>query len=342
MSPESAPQHASAADPLSDALECLSLQSWVPRPLELASPWGIEVTGRWGWFYLVIGGPCLLELNGRGSPSPIAAGDLIVVSQGCAHRLRSDADSPTVPIQDLLNAHDSRPPRCRVCGKDEGSAVLSCGSFHFDDLRRSPLCNGFPPLIHIRGEGGRPVSYAECIFRLLQEEVASREPSAPIVVNRLIRVLLLKAIQGYVSRLPRGGATWLHALHDPHIGPVIELIHAQPQAAWTVASLAEHAAMSRSAFSAHFTAIVGKPPMEYLAEWRMAKAGRLLRTTRAELKEIAAQVGYDSAAAFSKAFSRWSGRAPGAYRHDHATSSRNENSPASHWYESDDPPVPSR
>ena len=101
---------------------------------------------------------------------------------------------------------------------------------------------------------------------------------------------------------------------DPDMGPAVALMHSQPDAPWTVASLAERVAMSRSVFSARFTALVGKPPLQYLSEWRMQKASHLLRTTRDELKEVAAKVGYESPSAFSKAFTRWAGVAPSVYR----------------------------
>jgi transcriptional regulator GlxA family with amidase domain len=117
-----------------------------------------------------------------------------------------------------------------------------------------------------------------------------------------------------MSELPPVGANWLRALADPCIGRAIRLMHAQPEAAWTVGSLARHVAMARSTFSARFVELMGRPPLEYLTDWRMQKACCLLRTARAELKEVAARVGYESAAAFSKAFTRWAGMAPGAYR----------------------------
>jgi len=114
--------------------------------------------------------------------------------------------------------------------------------------------------------------------------------------------------------LPEGGANWLRALADPRIGRAIRLMHAQPEATWTVGLLARQAAMARSTFSARFVELVGRSPLEYLTDWRMQKACCLLRAAQTELKDVAAQVGYESVAAFSKAFTRWAGMAPGAYR----------------------------
>jgi len=145
-------------------------------------------------------------------------------------------------------------------------------------------------------------------------ESISRRSSASFVVSRLFRILLLKALQIHVENLPRGTRPWLSALDDPNIGDALRLIHAQPELGWTVSDLAHRVALSRSAFFARFADLVGKPPLEYLTDCRMQKASYLLRTSSADLKEVARQVGYESASAFSKAFSRWSGSAPSLYR----------------------------
>jgi AraC family transcriptional regulator, alkane utilization regulator len=302
-----------APDPLSDALECLDLRGWIPGWYELSAPWGIEVGSRLGWFYLITHSGCLLRIEGGESRIPVAPGDLIIVSEGRAHSLQDKADSPTVPIQRLLETRHFERPGSLSGGGSGPSTRLFCGCFLIDALERNPLLAALPPVIHLKGEMQQALPYVNHILCLLDLEAADKEHCAP-VINRLIRILFTKAVQSYTSELPKSGANRLRALADPHIGRAIELMHAQPGAPWTVSTLAKQVAMGRSTFSARFAELLGQPPLEYLTRWRMQKAGYLLRTSRAELKEVATAVGYESVAAFSKAFARWSGAPPGAYR----------------------------
>jgi AraC-like DNA-binding protein len=219
-----------------------------------------------------------------------------------------------VPVQALLEPrHFERREPVVFGGGGEATRVF-CGCLSLEGLERSPLRSALPAVIHIKGEQQHALPYVDHIRCLLDLEVADQEICACSIVNRLIRILFLKALQAHMSELPPVGANWLRALADPCIGPAIRLMHAQPEAAWTVGSLARQVAMARSTFSARFVELVGRPPLEYLTDWRMQKACCLLRTAQSELKEVAARVGYESAAAFSKAFTRWAGMAPGAYR----------------------------
>jgi AraC-like DNA-binding protein len=145
-------------------------------------------------------------------------------------------------------------------------------------------------------------------------EVAAGKPGAHTVVSRLADILFIQIVRGYLAGLPEDATGWLGALKDQQIGAALTLIHQNPERDWTVLALAEQVAMSRSAFAARFNRIVGEPPLHYLTRWRMQKAAGLLREGQASLAEIAEQVGYDSEAAFSKAFKRAIGSAPGAYR----------------------------
>lgn len=309
----SAPR-ATEPDPLSDALEYLVPHSWIPGRFELTAPWGIHVATHLGWFYLIMQSPCLVEVDGRDSPVSVAVGDLIIVSQGCLHRLQDKADSPTTPVQSLLKPRHFERREPLVHGGGGALTRLFCGCFLLDGLERSPLHAALPVVMHVRGERQQALPYVDHILRLLELEATEKEPGAQIIMNRLVRILLMKAVQGCTLELLHGNANWLRALADAEIGRALGLMHAQPDGRWTVASLAERVAMTRSTFSARFTEMVGQPPLEYLTQWRMQKACFLLRTTRAELKEVAAQVGYESNSAFSKAFTRWVGAAPGAYR----------------------------
>lgn len=299
---------------LADSIEALRLQSWVLGRLDLHVPWGVQVTGCTGWIHLP-GQPCLMTLGTDATTTSVAAGDLLVVFPSHEHRLLENQHSPTIPIERLLTSYRREPvdPLPPVPQPSFASLVSLC--FLLDGFERTLLRASLPAFILLGGDGQRARPYVEDVLRLILQEAASGEPCAQVIVNRLVRVLLIKAVQEHMRTADQtGGGNWLRAISDPEIGRAIAFMHDQPEAPWTVASLAERVALSRSAFSARFTGLMGKPPLEYLFEWRMQKAAYLLRTTRAELKEVAARVGYESASAFSKAFARWSGTAPGSYR----------------------------
>ena len=299
---------------LSSVMECFAPRCWIPGLLELKAPWGVEVATPWGWFYLAAGRPCTIEVDGIDGPLTVSAGDLLVLPQGCPHRLRDAPDRPTVPIQELLKPGAVGGRGLSLIRGDGASTRLFCGCFLLDQLEHSSWLATMPSVMRIPGEGRRPRMCVEHLVRLISYEAASAEPGARIVVNQLVRTLLLKAASTYLAELPPDRVCWLQALTDPEIGRALELMHGEPAAPWTVAVLAKRLDMARSTFSARFTRLVGRPPLEYLTQWRMQKAGQLLRTAHAEVKEVAARVGYRSAAAFSKTFARWAGAAPGAYR----------------------------
>jgi AraC-like DNA-binding protein len=265
---------------------------------------------------VVMQNQCLVEVEGRAITA--SAGDLMIISQEVSHTLRDAADSRTVAIQSLLEPHHFERREPLAFGGGGPVTQLFCGCVLLEGLGRSPLRCALPTVIHVKGEQQRPLPYVNHIMSLLDLETNNRETCAHFITDRLMRILFLKAIQGYVSELPLGGASWLGALADPRIGEAIRLMHAELEAPWTLDSLARQVAMSRSMFSARFVELVGRPPMEYLTDWRMQKACCLLRTAKSELKEVAARAGYESAAAFSKAFARWAGMAPGAYRRSRA------------------------
>ena len=149
----------------------------------------------------------------------------------------------------------------------------------------------------------------------------AREPrlGGETVITRLADILVIQAIRAWIEQDPAAQTGWLGALRDPQIGRAISLIHRDPARTWTVASLADEVAMSRSAFAARFAELVGEPPMHYVTRWRMHAAVTWLREGDATLGELALRLGYQSEAAFSRAFKRFMGLSPGAVRRTTAT-----------------------
>jgi AraC-like DNA-binding protein len=144
------------------------------------------------------------------------------------------------------------------------------------------------------------------------------------VIHRVLELLLIQLVRTHITTTQAASHGWLRALSDAQIGGALGMIHETPAATFTVAGLAHAVGMSRSAFASQFTRLVGEPPLHYVARWRMLKAAQLLKDNKLTLAEIAASVGYESEAAFSKAFKRWSGQAPGCYRRDRRSSESSE------------------
>jgi len=302
-------------DVLTDVLETVRVGAACYGRVEAAAPWGIgvEADGEDAKFHVVLSGECWLEVNGQ-DPVHLQGGDLVALPHGHAHSLRDVPSSPIRPLSELITVGPGKCQPSITTGGDGPSSTLVTGSFHFEDRRNNPLLSVLPPLIVLPGEMSKSVHWLEPTLKFIACEAASGRPGAQTVVSRLADVLFIQIVRGYLATLPPGASGWLGALGDAQIGASLGLIHQSPEQDWTVQSLAAKVAMSRSAFASRFARLVGEPPLAYVTRWRMQKAAGMLREGKQTLAEVAAQVGYDSEAAFSKAFKRAVGSAPGAYR----------------------------
>ncbi len=200
-------------------------------------------------------------------------------------------------------------------GDGPATTDLICGCFHFQDERGARLLAALPALIHAKAGTTAGSPWLAQTVELLAAEATAERPGTTTVVNRLCDALFVYLLRGYLAALPAQDSSLLQGLADPQIGAALHLIHQDPGKPWTVASIAAAVGMSRSAFAARFSQLVGEPPMRYLQRWRLHEAAVALRGAGARnLPEVAASAGYDSVAAFSKAFKRTIGSAPGAYR----------------------------
>jgi AraC-like DNA-binding protein len=302
-------------DILSDMLEMVRLESTVFAQTWLRPPWGIRADGREQFaFHVLPHGGGRLEVEGL-DPVDVGAGDVVLLAPGRSHALRDRIGSPVRDLRDLLAEGVFDPRRAgRRSRGDSADAYLICGCFRFADVGSDRLIGALPTLIHVRGEDPTAGPWLAQTIRLLADEATADRPGATTVVKRLCDALFIYVLRSHLAGLPTEETSWLRALVDPQIGEALRLIHAEPAAPWTVAKLAASAGMSRSAFAARFTDLVGEPPMGYVSRWRLRQAAVALRTTRREVAEIAASAGYESTAAFSKAFRRLIGAPPAAYR----------------------------
>jgi AraC-like DNA-binding protein len=305
-------------DVLTDVLQTVRVNAVCYGRIELTAPWGFRADpAENALFHVVLRGDALLAVDGVDGEVQLASGDLFALPHGNAHVLRDTPTTAPRPLTELLGAKaDGAAEREKVVRWGGGgvASTLVCGAFHFEDRRNNPLLNVLPPLILIRGEEGRAVQWLEPTLQFIASEAVSEQPGAQTVISRLADILFIQIVRAHLAGASEAERGWLRALAEPQLGAALSLIHQDPSHPWTVASLAQRVGMSRSTFAGRFTELVGEPPLHYVTRWRMQKAAGLLREGRATLADIADRVGYESEAAFSKAFKRWVGSAPGAYR----------------------------
>lgn len=302
-------------DALTEVLKSVQLQCVVHCRADLSAPWGVEIDRvNRSEFHVIVQGSCWLEVEDRKEPIPLVGGDFVVLSKGTTHRLRDALESPIVRLKDLP-ADSSCQGQMRVQYGGGGTpAMVLCGNARFENHEMNPLLPALPSLILIRGKDGKAVEWLDLTLKAIAWETADDRPGSEMMIAYLSNILFIQAIRAYVASLKQDDTGWLRALRDPQLSAVLTLIHQSPEKNWTVDSLAKQVNLSRSTFAARFKEQVGEAPLKYLTQWRMHRAIRLLRSTNLPLVAIAEQVGYQSEAAFSKAFKRQNRQSPGEYR----------------------------
>jgi AraC family transcriptional regulator, alkane utilization regulator len=316
-------------DVLSDVLTAVRLHSVIHFCPALSAPWGIKVPAQSdrAIFYVLSRGSCYLEVDGLESPAPLVGGDVVMLPHGAAHVLRDHLQTPAIPLEELLQEGGaSKAPRALHHGGGGGKSALVAGYFTFEHRTARHFLAPLPPLIHICAEDGQSVPWLEATLKFLASESTSDVPGAQAIMARLTDVLFIQILRAYIAQEATEGqaceeqAGMLRALIDPHIGKALALMHQQPDHPWTVAELAAQVRMSRTGFAMRFSKMAGVAPLDYLRKWRMEKASDFLRQGEENLNAIAEQIGYESGAAFSKAFKREMGLPPGLYRKEQGSS----------------------
>jgi len=258
-------------------------------------------------------------------PVRVAAGDIVMFPQGDAHVLSSAPDLPSHhrdPEWVYARRNDPKPIPVSVRhGKvddttrmpvQEAEAILVCGFLGCDLRPFNPLVAALPRMLHL------PAARAgDWVARVIDQAVAESNdprPGGDAVLERLAEMMFVDAARRYLDGLPEDATGWLAGLRDRYVGKALALMHERPEHGWSVDDLAREVALSRSAFHERFVQYVGQPPMQYLANWRIQVGARLLRESSRNVAAIALDVGYDSEAAFSRAFRRTMGKPPAAWR----------------------------
>ena len=331
-------------DVLSDVLRVVRLSGAVFFTAEFSSPWAIESPTPQSLaaavmpdaecvvlFHILVDGEC--EVACQGHPvTTMETGDVVVFPRGdstpCAvlGRRRRRPSAPCFP-----RACTKRFPQLTFGGGGRASRLV-CGYLNCDQ-RFSPLVEALPTMLLVRSRddysaieavdasGIRPTgvppgsrTWLGTTLKFTINEAMAARPGNAAMLGRLTELMFVEILREYMQRLPANQGGWLGGLNDPHVGKALRLVHANPARDWTVDELAREAAVSRSVLAQRFTELVGETPMRYLASWRMQLAKQMLREGARNIQEVATRVGYDSEAAFNRAFKRATGSPPATWR----------------------------
>jgi AraC-like DNA-binding protein len=299
-------------DPVSSVLLDLRLEGTFFCRSDLGAPWVMNVPPRdCAAFHFVADGPCWLELPGA-RPRRLDAGDLVLVPRGPAHRLSDNQRMHGRLVDDTSEAPLGHRVTLLRDGDGSRRSQLVCGGVVLEGPVSSSLEALLPDLIVL--QQSRSVSPVSTLLEAMQAEADAVQPGGATVMTRLADVIVVHALRAWLADAPGADLGWLRALRDPQLGPPIAAIHRQPEVDWSLDSLAALAHASRSVFARRFADVVGVTPKRYTTRVRMHRARELLRNEALTVAEVAARFGYESEAAFSRAFKRVIGVSPGAVR----------------------------
>lgn len=314
-------------DALSEMLKVLRLQTGIFLRAEFSAPWCVDSApgeedvrqilpeaGHVAIYHLLVEGRCQARLKSAPDSVSLQAGDLLLFPRGESHLMGSDLKLAPVPAAQLVQPMpDGQLDQIRFGGGGEVTRFY-CGYLACDPRLCQPLLGSLPRLLRIPVGHGPASSWLVSTLELGARESVAGRPGAETMVARLSELLFVEAIRHYVDALPEDQQGWLGGLRDPYVGRALALLHARPAHPWTVEELAGAVALSRSALGERFARFLGEAPMQYLTRWRLALAAEALQNTRDPVLRIAERCGYESEAAFNRAFKREYGVPPGAWR----------------------------
>jgi AraC family transcriptional activator of mtrCDE len=250
-----------------------------------------EPATEFGTFHLIDTGVCWVRSAALDAPVRLAAGDLVLFPSGAAHMLSGSPDGQTAPEARFTS--------------------MLCGEFEFATGKRNPIVEALPQcfVVHEQESGMQCRQLAQ----LMLHEARSKSFGSGAILDKMADTLFVMAVRHYIEHAPERRGL-LAALCDPRLVRALEAMHSHPEKDWTVAALADAAHMSRTSFANHFATVLGTGPIEYLTQWRMSEARRLLSDPRTSVAAVADQLGYKTEAAFRRAFKRVTGIGPGTIR----------------------------
>jgi AraC-like DNA-binding protein len=322
-----------STDALSDVLSAVQLSGSVFFDVTAKSPWVAEAPRAAQIaddvmpgaqhvieYHAVIRGTCWITLLGDGAFEPVKLeeGDIAVIPQGDPHVVSS---APGMRAEPNLEIHrrpedgNALPFAIQTGGDGPGDTRLICGFFSCDARPFNPLLDALPRFLRLsRDTSLDSYSLLDQFIRFATAETGNKRAGSQSVLNRLSELMFVEVIRMHMDHLANNNTGWLAGLRDPLVGRVLTLLHSRPAHDWTLEVLASEAAASRSALADRFSQIVGYPPIQYLTQWRMQIAAKRLGDPNVKIAAVAHEVGYESEAAFSRAFKKFVGRSPSQWR----------------------------
>jgi AraC-like DNA-binding protein len=324
-----------STDALSDVLSAVQLSGSVFFDVTAKSPWVAEAPPAAQIankvmpgaqhvieYHVIARGSCWISLVGDAGFEPVELdeGDIAVIPQGDPHVVSS---APGMRAEPNLEAHrrpedpNALPFAIRTGDDGPSDTRVICGFFSCDARPFNPLLDALPRFMRFSRDAS-PGSHSllDQFIRFATAETGNKRAGSQSILNRLSELMFVEVIRLHMDQLANNNTGWLAGLRDPLVGPVLTLLHARPAHAWSLEELASDAAASRSALAERFTQIVGCPPIQYLTQWRMQIAAKRLADPGVKIATVAHEVGYESEAAFSRAFKKSVGRSPSQWRTD--------------------------
>ena len=310
-------------DPLGEALHFLRMSGIFYCRSEFTAPWALLLPPMKAFLMLhvVTSGRCWLEIDGVPNRL-LQPGDLALVPHGEGHQIASEPGLKGTKLFETPRQEVSERYEILRLGAGGEAATVVCGVFQFDHPAAHLLVALLPKTIIVEAWNSPQMEWIQSTLRFMAAEARQLRPGGETVITRLADILVIHSIRSWIAQDPAAQTGWLGALQDRQIGRVISRIHREPTRTWTLESLAAEAAMSRSAFAARFSQLVGEPAMHYVTRWRMHLALTWLRENAAPVSELSRRLGYESEAAFSRAFKRYVGVTPGVARRNRNTATR--------------------
>lgn len=312
-------------DALSDILRVVGLTGGVFLEAEFTEPWAVagkvspeacrpfmteprQVVS----FHYVVEGGFELGVEGR-RVCRATAGEAVMLPRNDMHVFGSSLRLPAVPVSELIPPPDASGLSRIEHGGGGARTRLICG-FLGGDEQLEQLLSSLPPVLTVEVAALSGGDWMARTFTYAAQTLTEAQPGTATVLAKLAELLFVETVRQHLAALPPEETGWLAGLRDPVVGRALALLHARAAGPWTAEALAREVNMSRSAFADRFTAVVGQPPMRYLTHWRMQLARHELLAARKPIAQIAFEVGYESEAAFTRAFRRELGVPPGAWR----------------------------
>ena len=312
-------------DALSDVLRAVRLTGAVFFDVRASEPWvaeapdGSAIVGsvfpgaeHLISYHVVTQGTCWASIDGQ-PPVRLRAGDIVVFPHGDAHVISSAPGLHDPP--DLRRyqrpQHGQLPFSVSMGLASEHPDQLICGFLGCDARPFNPLLASLPRVIHLNERDGGAIA---AFVQVALAESRQRRPGGECVLGHLSELMFVDVVRRYLDSLPEDRTGWLAGLREPFVGRALAALHQHPARAWTLDMLAREVGLSRSALAERFARLVGEPPMQYLTNWRMQLAATQLLACTESVASIAERVGYESEAAFSRAFKKVVGAPPGVWR----------------------------